>query len=210
MAHEDLVVPKLTDELASPHLLSEAELADRMTSVMSGVRPEILTIAEQLSQMALEARINSESARGKRNRRLLQWGSWSYGSLSAVVSAAVGGTVLALSQLPGWVRYVVAGVALAAAALGALNPGLYYSEDRRRNFMYWSFHRWTWQYILVELPTADLTNALARLTERSTAFDAIRGVPSPVWDSARPESGSVAGPHGNPELATPTPTMPTA
>lgn len=186
-APDRLITP--VPDVIEPSVWTEAELVQRMNDKLKNSAPDLQAVGEQLAQMALEARINYESGLGKIRRRLMAWGGLSYSSLSAVVSAAVGGTVLALNELPTWVRYAVAAIALAAAAIGALNPARYYAQDHHRNLQYWSFHRWTWQYILIDLPNADLAEGRARLKERSAALDAIRGVQSPDWGRVNRLSG---------------------
>jgi hypothetical protein len=168
----------MADPEPEPHLLSEAELRQRMETALTEATAEVRRISEQLAAMAFEARTEYESRGGARVQWIYRLGSWSYSTLSAVVAAAVGGTVLALDRLPSWVRYAVAALSLVAAALGALRPAAYLARRGRRRDLYRSFHRWTWQYVLVDLPTAALVDARSKLDERGAVLDQIRGLPT--------------------------------
>jgi hypothetical protein len=164
---------------SEPRVFTEQELWTKMTTALTGSTPAIRLIGEQMAQMALEARdaVNHYVSRGSRDVRwFYRIGGWSYGGLSAVVTAAVGGAVLGFNEWPAWTRYSIATVALVAAFIGALRPSDYLARDLRRKDLYQAFHRKTWQYILITLPKATEDAASAKLEEMSKALDDIKGV----------------------------------
>jgi hypothetical protein len=152
----------------------------------------LTTVGDQLANIALEAQ-----AHGRRgDTRRVIWGvtSKTTASLTAIVSAAVGGTVLAVNQLPPWGRYALAAVAFLAAALLALQPGDEFAADVRRHVQWTSLHHQIVAYIMVSLPTEAPQQAAGELDSFSADFDLIRGL--------QPTAGAIERAHrlGNQSL----------
>ncbi len=188
-----VVVSTLTSEAPRLELLSEEDLLERMKAALTSSSPVIRTIGEQLSQMALEAKLDHDHYLSRRSREV-RWfyriGSWSYGGLSAVITAAVGGAVLAFSQWPAWLRYTIGTASLIAAFVGALRPSDYLARDLQRKDLYQAFHRWIWQYILIGLPSAKEDHAKAMVDEFGHALDSIRGIDRGFLAPARSSSSN--------------------
>jgi hypothetical protein len=138
----------------------------------SEIWSRLTVLGDQLANLALE--VAAHGSRG--GRRRLVWGVLSRTSLSltAVVSAAIGGSVLAVGDLPPWGRDVLAGVAFLAAALGALQAGSEFLADERRHLGYGSLYRQILDYLTVEFPTVDPEPATLKLKEFGDQFDHIR------------------------------------
>ena len=96
--------------------------------------------------------------------------------MSAVVTAAVGGAVLALEAWPAWLRYALGSVSLLAAFIGALRPSDYLRRDLLRMDQYSALHRQIWQYLLLELPWATERAATDRAIEFGHALDTVLGI----------------------------------
>jgi hypothetical protein len=153
------------DVLASR--LSKSE-SDRFWLAMGGnpaKDPARQTIGDQLANLAIEVGEHAD----KGNVRRMLWGSvWKAGgALTAVVTAAVGGSILSINNLPNWGRYTIAGVAFFAAALGALQGAQELVSDQWRHTEYGSLYRQIVAYVQVTLPSTDLNSA----TDQLAAFE---------------------------------------
>lgn len=139
----------------------------------AGSVPELAVIGDLMADMGLEAW--NHAARGSWRRGL--WGvTWkAAGSLSAVVTAALGGSILAFNSLSSTGRYALAAIAFLAAAMGALQPGEELSADRRRHNSYASLHRRILHYVMTLLPAASPLEARVQLAVFNTEFDHILG-----------------------------------
>lgn len=96
-------------------------------------------------------------------------------SLSAVVTAALGGSILAFNSLPTAARYALAAIAFLAAAIAAIQPGEELAADRRRHNSYASLHRRILHYVLTSLPAASLEDAKTQLDVFNNEFDHVLG-----------------------------------
>jgi hypothetical protein len=128
--------------------------------------------ADALANLALEVCGHYD----KGGARRFGWGTlWKAGgALAAIVTAALGGTVLSVNSLPGWGRYTFAGVAFAAAALAALNPAQEWSADNWRHVEYGSLYRQIVSYIFIELPWSNVDALDKQLTVFETRYVAVR------------------------------------
>ena len=124
-------------------------------------RARRLAIGDKLANVAIEVGEHAD----KGNWRRMVWGSvWKAGgALTAVVTAAVGGSILTVNNLPNWGRYTIAGVAFFAAALGALQGAQELVSDQWRHTEYGSLYRQIVSYIQVTLPTTSLDSATTQL-----------------------------------------------
>lgn len=144
--------------------LSKSE-SDRFLQAMKASPATDLTrrqaIGDQLANLAIEVGEHAD----KGNWRRMVWGSvWKAGgALTAVVTAAVGGSILTVNNLPNWGRYTIAGVAFFAAALGALQGARELVSDQWRHTEYGSLYRQIVSYIQVTLPTTSLDSATTQL-----------------------------------------------
>jgi hypothetical protein len=145
------------------------QLTHRLGS--SELRSELKVIGDLMADMALDALDHAARGSGRRGLWDVTWKAAS--SLSAVVTAALGGSILAFNSLPSTGRYVLAAIAFLAAAVGALRPGEELEADRRRHNSYASLYRRILHYIMTSLPGASPKEAEAQLKQFNTEFDRI-------------------------------------
>lgn len=139
---------------------------------------ELERLANRLADLGSE--VEAHASKGNWRRGVLAVVARATFSLAAVVSAAIGGTVISSGALPAWGRYAIAAAAFASAALSALNIAGDFSADLRRHLLYDSLQRRVRHYILVRLtrgsPEAAAT-ALDRFTAEYCAIRRLQALP---------------------------------
>lgn len=138
---------------------------ERFSQAMAGSdaaeRSRLHAVGDKLADLAIEVGEHAD----KGNWRRMVWGSvWKAGgALTAVVTAALGGSILTVNNLPSWGRYAIAGVAFFAAALGALQGAQELVSDQWRHTEYGSLYRQIVSYVQVMLPSTSSESATNQL-----------------------------------------------
>lgn len=139
----------------------------------AGLVIERTAVGDLMADIALEAWDHATRGSWRRGVWSVTWKATS--SLSAVVTAALGGSILAFNSLPTTARYVLAAIAFLAAAIGAIQPGEELAADRRRHNSYASLHRRILQYLMISLPGVSLEQAGVQLEVFNSEFDHVLG-----------------------------------
>jgi hypothetical protein len=129
------------------------------------------------------------------------WGSWSVvlAVLATLGSGAAGASVVAIANLSGGAKAVVALLAFAGAALSGIAAAVgapsQAANASRRGDQFSSLERWA-GLAVVELPTLTSDEAQARVRELLTWRDQILGVNTPTSLSTGVDSSSPIPPAG--------------
>jgi hypothetical protein len=130
-------------------------------------------VGDLMADIALNAWDHAKRGSWRRGIWTVTWKAAS--SLSAVVTAALGGSILAFNSLPTAARYALAAIAFLAAAIAAIQPGEELAADRRRHNSYASLHRRILHYVMTSLPGASLEHARTQLEIFNNEFDHVLG-----------------------------------
>jgi hypothetical protein len=159
----------------------------------AGLTTERTIIGDLMADIGLNAWEHAARGSWRRGTWAVTWKA--AGSLQAVVTAALGGSILAFNSLPTAARYALAAIAFLAAAIGALQPREELAADWRRHNSYPSLHRRILHYVMTSLPDASLEKARAQLDVFNAQFDHVLG---DLMDPLRPPEGSTASPGTSP------------